>query len=60
VVVNHHEPMSLPHKVESGYDIIVGPSKEINIGVGRLIEQKATTQVQESVKLPQCYTVTDT
>jgi len=52
--------MSLPHKVESGYDIIVGPSKEINIGVGRLIEQKATTQVQESVKLPQCYTVTDT
>jgi len=43
-VVYYHESMLLPHKVESGYDI-VGPSQGFDIYVGRLIGQRATTQV---------------
>jgi len=37
--------MPLLHKVEPGYDTTVGLSKEVNIDVGRLIAQRATTQV---------------
>jgi len=37
--------MSLLHKVEPGYDTNVGLFKGVNIGVGRLNVQRATTQM---------------
>jgi len=44
-MIYQQDPLPLPHNVESGYDTIIGPFAEANIGVDQHIKQRETTQV---------------
>jgi len=44
-MIDHQDPLSLPHNVELEYDIIIGSFAEANIGVNQHIKERKTTQV---------------